>query len=134
MQSYFDRMVKAGCDCVVMEVSSQGLDAASGRPAFRLRSASFTTSGAGSHRTGMSTQALKRLRMHCKGLLFQPVPVLASSNVDDEHLEHGAGRSYLQDLETIWILGTELIYRASENTELVSEDRAIWALITTCRK
>lgn len=25
VQSYFDRMVKAGCDCVVMEVSSQGL-------------------------------------------------------------------------------------------------------------
>ena len=25
VQSYFDQMVKAGCDCVVMEVSSQGL-------------------------------------------------------------------------------------------------------------
>ena len=40
IQKYFAEMVEAGCECVVMEVSSQGLTV---QPAFRLRSESLRT-------------------------------------------------------------------------------------------
>lgn len=83
LQSYFDQMLKAGCDCVVMEVSSQGL--------MLHRTAGFTFEigiftniepdhiGPGEHKDFDDY-------IRCKSLLFKQCK-LGIVNADDEHLE-----------------------------------------------
>ena len=68
VQSYFDRMVKAGCDCVVMEVSSQGLmlHRTAGIP-FEIG----TFTNIEPDHIGPAEHASFEDYMHCKGLLFQ---------------------------------------------------------------
>ena len=83
VQSYFDRMVKAGCDCVVMEVSSQGLmlHRTAGIP-FEI---GIFTNIEPDH-IGPAEHASFEDYMHCKGLLFQQCK-LGIVNMDDKHLE-----------------------------------------------
>lgn len=83
IQQYFAEMVKAGCDCVVMEVSSQGL--------MLHRTAGFTfelgifTNIVPDH-IGPAEHESFEDYMHCKGLLFKQCKV-GIVNADAEHLE-----------------------------------------------
>lgn len=81
VQQYFRRMVEAGCRCVVMEVSSQGL--------MMHRTAGFTfeigifTNLEPDH-IGPNEHASFEEYMACKGLLFQQCKT-GIVNIDDEH-------------------------------------------------
>ena len=83
IQQYFAEMVKEGCDCVVMEVSSQGL--------MLHRTAGFTfelgifTNIEPDH-IGPAEHDSFEDYMHCKGLLFKQCKV-GIVNADAEHLE-----------------------------------------------
>lgn len=83
IQEYFDRMVQAGCDCVVMEVSSQGLmlHRTAGIP-FEI---GIFMNLAPDH-IGPAEHASFEDYMHCKGLLFRQCR-LGIVNGDDPHLE-----------------------------------------------
>lgn len=83
VQEYFNKMVEAGCDCVVMEVSSQGL------MLYRVGGFTFDFGiftnlepdhiGPGEHKDFADYTA-------CKSLLFQQCKV-GILNADDSHLE-----------------------------------------------
>ncbi len=84
LQKYFSEMVKAGCDCVVMEVSSQGL--------MLHRTAGFT------FETGIFTNIEPdhigphehkdfEDYLHCKSLLFKQCRH-AVINIDDKHSDY----------------------------------------------
>lgn len=84
LQQYFSEMVKAGCDCVVMEVSSQGL--------MLHRTAGFT------FETGIFTNIEPdhigphehkdfEDYLHCKSLLFKQCRH-AIINIDDKHSDY----------------------------------------------
>lgn len=83
IQQYFAEMVEAGCDCVVMEVSSQGL--------MLHRTAGFTfelgifTNIVPDH-IGPAEHESFEDYMHCKGLLFKQCKV-GIVNADADHLE-----------------------------------------------
>ena len=83
VQQYFRRMVEAGCQCVVMEVSSQGL--------MMHRTAGFTfeigifTNLEPDH-IGPNEHATFEEYMACKGLLFKQCKT-GIVNIDDEHCE-----------------------------------------------
>ena len=83
VQSYFDRMVKAGCDCVVMEVSSQGL--------MLHRTQGFVfdygifTNIEPDHIGPLEHKDFADY-MHCKGLLFKQCRV-GIVNCDDAHYQ-----------------------------------------------
>jgi UDP-N-acetylmuramoyl-L-alanyl-D-glutamate--2,6-diaminopimelate ligase len=83
IQEYFAKMVKAGCDSVVMEVSSQGLmlHRTAGIP-FEL---GIFTNIEPDHIGPAEHESFKDY-MHCKGLLFQQCKV-GIVNADDAHLE-----------------------------------------------
>lgn len=83
IQQYFRKMVEAGCQCVVMEVSSQGL--------MMHRTAGFTfeigifTNIEPDH-IGPNEHASFGEYMACKGLLFKQCKT-GIVNIDDEHCE-----------------------------------------------
>lgn len=83
IQKYFSEMVKAGCDTVVMEVSSQGL--------MLHRTAGFTfeigifTNLEPDH-IGPNEHASFEEYMACKGMLFAQCRY-GIANIDDEHFE-----------------------------------------------
>lgn len=83
IQQYFRKMVEAGCQCVVMEVSSQGL--------MMHRTAGFTfeigifTNIEPDH-IGPNEHASFEEYMACKGLLFKQCKT-GIVNIDDEHCE-----------------------------------------------
>lgn len=83
IQKYFSEMVKAGCDMVVMEVSSQGL--------MLHRTAGFTfeigifTNLEPDH-IGPNEHASFEEYMACKGMLFSQCRY-GIANIDDEHFE-----------------------------------------------
>ena len=81
IHEYFRRMVDAGCDCVVMEVSSQGLmlHRTAGIP-FEI--GIFTNLG--EDHIGPNEHADFEDYKRCKGLLFKQCK-LGIANVDDEH-------------------------------------------------
>lgn len=83
IQQYFDQMVKEGCDCVVMEVSSQGLmlKRTAGIP-FEI---GIFTNIEPDH-IGPAEHASFEDYMRCKGLLFTQCR-LGIVNADDAHLE-----------------------------------------------
>ena len=83
IQQYFDQMVREGCDCVVMEVSSQGLmlKRTAGIP-FEI---GIFTNIEPDH-IGPAEHASFEDYMHCKGLLFTQCR-LGIVNADDAHLE-----------------------------------------------
>lgn len=83
IQEYFHRMVEEGCDCVVMEVSSQGLmlHRTAGIP-FEI---GIFTNIQPDH-IGPAEHDSFEDYMHCKGLLFRQCK-LGIVNADDEHLE-----------------------------------------------
>lgn len=83
IQKYFRKMVEAGCQCVVMEVSSQGL--------MMYRTAGFTfeigifTNIEPDH-IGPNEHASFEEYMACKGMLFKQCKT-GIVNIDDEHCE-----------------------------------------------
>ena len=82
IQEYFAKMVEAGCDCVVMEVSSQGLmlHRTAGIP-FEI---GIFTNIQPDH-IGPAEHASFEDYMHCKGLLFKQCKI-GIVNADDAHL------------------------------------------------
>lgn len=84
VQEYFRRMADAGCDCVVMEVSSQGL--------MLHRTAGFTfeigifTNIEPDH-IGPAEHESFEDYLKCKAMLFKQCK-LGIFNADDEHLDH----------------------------------------------
>ena len=95
VQKYFSEMLEAGCDTVVMEVSSQGL--------MLHRTAGFTfeigifTNLEPDH-IGPNEHASVEEYMACKGLLFSQCRY-GIANVDDEHFE-GVMKNATCKLET----------------------------------
>ncbi len=83
VQEYFSKMLKAGCECVVMEVSSQGLMLH--RTAGILFEIGIFTNIQPDH-IGPAEHESFEDYMHCKGLLFRQCK-LGIVNADDEHLE-----------------------------------------------
>lgn len=83
IQEYFQRMVEAGCDCAVMEVSSQGLmlHRTAGIP-FEI---GIFTNIEPDH-IGPAEHESFEDYMRCKGLLFRQCK-LGIVNADDAHLE-----------------------------------------------
>lgn len=83
LQEYLSRMVEAGCDCVVMEVSSQGLmlDRTAGIP-FEI---GIFTNIEPDH-IGPAEHESFEDYMECKSRLFRQCK-LGIFNADDEHLE-----------------------------------------------
>ena len=83
IHEYFRKMVDAGCDCVVMEVSSQGLmlHRTAGIP-FEI--GIFTNLG--EDHIGPNEHADFDDYKRCKGLLFKQCKI-GIANVDDEHFE-----------------------------------------------
>ncbi|MEE0419551.1 MAG: UDP-N-acetylmuramoyl-L-alanyl-D-glutamate--2,6-diaminopimelate ligase [Lachnospiraceae bacterium] len=83
IQEYFSRMEKSGCDCVVMEVSSQGLMLH--RTAGILFEIGIFTNIQPDH-IGPAEHESFEDYMYCKGLLFKQCR-LGIVNADDTHLE-----------------------------------------------
>ena len=82
IQQYFAQMVKAGCDSVVMEVSSQGLMLH--RTASCLRSG-FSQIWERTISVLMNTKILQIIK-RCKGLLFQQCKI-GIANIDDPYFK-----------------------------------------------
>ena len=112
IQEYFSRMVEAGCDCAVMEVSSQGLmlHRTAGIP-FEI---GIFTNIEPDH-IGPAEHASFEDYMHCKGLLFKQCRI-GIVNGDDKHLQQVL-EGHTCQVETFG-LGTSLDLRA-ENLELI---------------
>ncbi|MCI8584308.1 MAG: UDP-N-acetylmuramoyl-L-alanyl-D-glutamate--2,6-diaminopimelate ligase [Lachnospiraceae bacterium] len=108
IQEYFARMVEAGCQICVMEVSSQGLmmHRTAGIP-FEI---GIFTNLAPDH-IGPNEHASFEEYAACKGLLFRQCRI-GIANVDDEHFDLVL-RGHTCDLETIGF-SEEADYRASE--------------------
>jgi UDP-N-acetylmuramoyl-L-alanyl-D-glutamate--2,6-diaminopimelate ligase len=83
LQKYFRRMVEEGCDCVVMEVSSQGLMLH--RTAGFIFDIGIFTNLEPDH-IGPNEHSSFEEYMYCKGLLFKQCR-LGIVNADDQHLE-----------------------------------------------
>ena len=113
IQNYFHQMLEAGCDCVVMEVSSQGLmlHRTAGIP-FEI---GIFTNIEPDH-IGPAEHASFEDYMHCKGLLFQQCR-LGIVNADDRHLEQVLAGHTCQ-IETFGF--SENADLRAENTKLVS--------------
>lgn len=115
LQSYFARMVEAGCDVVVMEVSSQGL--------MLHRTQGFTfdygifTNLEPDH-IGPNEHSSLEDYMACKGLLFKQCRV-GIANVDDSHFETVLAGHTCQ-LETYGI-DSKIADLRAENIDLLSE-------------
>lgn len=113
VQQYFAEMVKAGCDCVVMEVSSQGL--------MLHRTAGFTfelgifTNIEPDH-IGPAEHDSFEDYIQCKGLLFKQCKV-GIINADADHLEEVLA-GHTCELET-FAIDSEADLRAV-NVQLVS--------------
>lgn len=113
IQQYFRKMVEAGCQCVVMEVSSQGL--------MMHRTAGFTfeigifTNIEPDH-IGPNEHASFEEYMACKGLLFQQCKT-GIVNIDDEHCEKVI-EGHTCSIETFGF--SEKADLRAVNTELVS--------------
>lgn len=96
IQKYFSKMLEAGCDTVVMEVSSQGL--------MLHRTAGFTfeigifTNLEPDH-IGPNEHASFEEYMECKGMLFSQCRY-GIANIDDEHFE-GVMKHATCKIETI---------------------------------
>lgn len=82
IQEYFAKMVEAGCDCVVMEVSSQGLMLH--RTAGILFEIGIFTNIQPDH-IGPAEHTSFEEYMHWKGMLFKQCKI-GIVNADDEHL------------------------------------------------
>lgn len=113
IQQYFRKMVEAGCQCVVMEVSSQGL--------MMHRTAGFTfeigifTNIEPDH-IGPNEHASFEEYMACKGLLFKQCKT-GIVNIDDEHCEKVI-EGHTCTIETFGF--SEKADLRAVNTELVS--------------
>lgn len=92
IHQYFAKMVEAGCDCVVMEVSSQGLmlHRTAGIP-FEI--GIFTNLGR--DHIGPNEHADFEDYKRCKGLLFQQCK-LGIANIDDPYFEDVFSRATCQ--------------------------------------
>lgn len=112
IQEYFARMVEAGCDVCVMEVSSQGLmmHRTAGIP-FEI---GIFTNLAPDH-IGPNEHASFEEYAACKGLLFRQCKI-GIANVDDEHFDMVLG-GHTCTLETIGF-SEKADYRAS-SAELI---------------
>lgn len=114
IQQYFRKMVEAGCQCVVMEVSSQGL--------MMHRTAGFTfemgifTNIEPDH-IGPNEHASFEEYMACKGLLFKQCKT-GIINIDDEHWEKVI-EGHTCTIETFGF--SEKADLRAVNTELVSK-------------
>ncbi|MCI9136844.1 MAG: UDP-N-acetylmuramoyl-L-alanyl-D-glutamate--2,6-diaminopimelate ligase [Lachnospiraceae bacterium] len=113
VQDYFHQMLEAGCQCVVMEVSSQGL--------MMHRTAGFTfemgifTNIEPDH-IGPNEHASFEEYLACKGLLFRQCRT-GIINVDDEHCEQVI-KGHTCELETFGFSpGADL---RAENTHLLN--------------
>ncbi len=108
IQEYFARMVEAGCQICVMEVSSQGLmmHRTAGIP-FEI---GIFTNLAPDH-IGPNEHASFEEYAACKGMLFRQCRI-GIANVDDEHFDLVL-RGHTCDLETIGF-SEEADYRASD--------------------
>lgn len=113
VQDYFHQMLEAGCQCVVMEVSSQGL--------MMHRTAGFTfemgifTNIEPDH-IGPNEHASFEEYLACKGLLFRQCRT-GIINVDDEHWEQVI-KGHTCELETFGFSpGADL---RAENTHLLN--------------
>ncbi|MEE1197495.1 MAG: UDP-N-acetylmuramoyl-L-alanyl-D-glutamate--2,6-diaminopimelate ligase [Lachnospiraceae bacterium] len=113
IQQYFAEMVEAGCDCVVMEVSSQGLMLH--RTAGFLFELGIFTNIEPDH-IGPAEHDSFEDYMHCKGLLFKQCKV-GIVNADADHLEEVL-KGHTCKIETFGI-DKEADLRAA-NVELVS--------------
>ena len=113
IQEYFHRMVEAGCDCVVMEVSSQGLmlHRTAGIP-FEI---GIFTNIEPDH-IGPAEHESFEDYIHCKGLLFKQCKI-GIVNADDKHLEQVL-EGHTCELESFGF--SEQADLRAENTELVS--------------
>lgn len=113
IQKYFRQMLEAGCDCVVMEVSSQGLmlHRTAGIP-FEI---GIFTNIEPDH-IGPAEHASFEDYMHCKGLLFGQCK-LGIVNADDRHLAQVL-EGHTCELETFGF--SENADLRAENTKLVS--------------
>lgn len=114
IQQYFRKMVEAGCQCVVMEVSSQGL--------MMHRTAGFTfemgifTNIEPDH-IGPNEHASFEEYMACKGLLFKQCKI-GIVNIDDAHCENVI-EGHTCTIETFGF--SEKADLRAVNTELVSK-------------
>lgn len=81
LQEYFSEMVKSGCDCAVMEVSSQGL-MLHRTDGFTFEIGIFTNIEP--DHIGPNEHKDFEDYMHCKGLLFKQCK-LGIVNIDDKH-------------------------------------------------
>lgn len=87
LYQYFDRMVKTGCTCVVMEVSSQGLKQ------YRVGGICFdyaVLTNIEPDHIGPGEHASFEEYMECKGLLFRSCKT-ALVNIDDTHWKRVLG-------------------------------------------
>ena len=96
VQQYFAEMLEAGCDCVVMEVSSQGL--------MMHRTAGFTFEigifmNLEPDHIGPNEHASFEEYLNCKAMLFSQCK-LGIGNIDDEHFEE-IMKNHTCELETI---------------------------------
>ena len=114
VQEYFHRMVEAGCDSVVMEVSSQGLmlHRTAGIP-FEI---GIFTNIEPDH-IGPAEHESFEDYMHCKGMLFKQCK-LGIVNADAKHLEQVL-EGHTCELETFGF--SENADLRAENTKLVSK-------------
>ena len=114
VQEYFRRMADAGCDCVVMEVSSQGL--------MLHRTAGFTfeigifTNIEPDH-IGPAEHESFEDYLRCKAMLFKQCK-LGIFNADDEHLDQIL-KGHTCEVETYGF--SEKADLRATNTELVSK-------------
>lgn len=114
IQQYFRKMVEAGCQCVVMEVSSQGL--MMHRTAGFMFEMGIFTNIEPDH-IGPNEHASFEEYMACKGLLFKQCKT-GIINIDDEHWEKVI-EGHTCTIETFGF--SEKADLRAVNTELVSK-------------
>ena len=110
IQYYFDKMVKAGCKCVVMEVSSQALMLH--RTAGIMFDIGVFTNLEPDH-IGPNEHASFEEYLQCKSLLFKQC-VTGIVNIDDEHTEKVTENCTCK-LET-YGFGEKALFRATDVT------------------
>lgn len=110
---YFNQMVEEGCDCAVMEVSSQGLmlDRTAGIP-FEI---GIFTNIEPDH-IGPAEHESFEDYMRCKGLLFRQCKI-GVVNIDDKHLEQVL-KGHTCQIETYGF--SQKADLRAENTKLIS--------------
>lgn len=114
VQQYFRKMADAGCDCVVMEVSSQGL--MMHRTAGFLFDIGIFTNIEPDH-IGPNEHADFEEYMACKGMLFKQCKV-GIVNMDDPHYQDVL-KGHTCEVETFGFDPKADLY--AENVELVNE-------------